>query len=137
MGVPATIITGATTLILQHTPIVLDRQADRGPGHSVAGPTLAGTIIVQTWPVARQRMLRLRIVLMSETEVGTLRTILDAGTIISVNLGGGSAIQCLPATDAEQNIYPLLTDYPEYDDAGTGLPSGRKVWAADVTLVRI
>jgi hypothetical protein len=127
----------ASSMTLPRPPIVLERQKDRGPATAVAGPTLAGTMVVQQWPNARQRFLKLRITLLSAAQVDTLRTLINAGGMVTVNLGVGSTIVAVFAEEATQEIVPLLTDYPECDDAGSSLPDGRKVYAATLTLVRV
>jgi hypothetical protein len=138
MALPATIVRGATTLTLDRPPIVKGRQNDRGPLRAVAS-SLNRKMIVQEFPVAtsESNFLRLTVTLMSEAQLATLRTLLNGAGPVTVNLGSGSTITAMFADDSEQEFTPLLTDYPECDDAGAALPGGRKVWAVTLKLVRI
>jgi hypothetical protein len=139
MGLPATISRGATVLTLTVPPIVEQRDANRGSARAVA-VTLGSVPIVQEWPAASghtERELHLRIALMSEAQVTTLRTLLDGTGPVTVNLGAGSAITAMFAPIEEQSVEAIVGDYPDIAADGGALADRLKTWKARLSLLRI
>lgn len=122
---------GATKLLLDRAPRVLDRWNEGGPVRA-STTSLPGTVVmVEYHQDTDRRELRLALEKMTEAQVSTLRDLMDDPGVVSVKLHPTvvTTIDCVFTGD--YTIEPLTGAYPET------APTRNKWHRAELLLLRV
>lgn len=125
---------GATKLVFDHAPKVVDRHAEEGPDRVVAVSINRNTIVVEYAATEDPSRLVIRSELMTEAQVETLETLRSAAGVVTVQLdptGVDPTFYAVFGGDEEQKVEPIFGAYPE------NAPARLTQWRAELTLYRM
>ena len=122
---------GATKLVLSRAPRILNRWNDGGPVRASVTSLPGTSINVEYHQAQDRRELVLALEAMTETQVSTLRDLLDGVGPVVVKLDPASAttINCSFTNDVE--ITPIIGAYPE------NAPTRNRWHRAELKLTRL
>ena len=137
MGTFVALKQSSTELVIDTPPKILDRYAQGGSKRSVK-VSITGSPIVTEWPQAvSTQFLWLEWMVMTGAQAVIVKTLIDAGGLVTVRLyEGGSTQTCLWGPNEDQHIEPILGDYPDALRGGTAQLTDRTRCRVRLCLVK-
>lgn len=130
---------GATQVLFDDPPIILDRHEEGGPDRVFEVAIPGNPIGVEYTRDQAKTFERIRVRLMTAAQVATLETLIDGGGVMVVKLTPGSAttIQCLFGPRDEMDFHLYNEPIPNATPAGGTIPALLTQYRVDLLLLRL